>query len=182
MSSREEEWRRWMMAARRGDEASYRRLLVDVARQVRVWVRRTLRSAGQPEADLEDIVQETLLALHLKGHTWNAEQKFSPWLNAIVRHKVTDAMRRRIGRRWLPIDDFLDILAIEEAHPGLERQDILKMAESLPDKQRAMVVSVFVDGCSTAEAASRLDMTEGTAPVTLHRALGRLAKRFGDRD
>ena len=170
-----------MLAARRGDEASYRKLLADVARYTRGWVSRNLHSAGCPDADLEDVVQEILLALHLKRHTWKADERFSPWLNGIVRHKVTDSMRRRAGRRWLPIEDFLDVLAIEECHPGLERQDILTMADSLPDKQRAIVVAMFVDGHSTAEAASRLDMTESTARVTLHRALGNLAKRFGGR-
>jgi RNA polymerase sigma-70 factor (ECF subfamily) len=182
MSGKEEEWRRWMLAARRGDEASYKQLLADVARHVRPWARKNMRNSAHPEADLEDIVQETLLALHLKRHTWNADERFSPWLNAIVKHKVIDSMRRRAGRQWLPIDDFVDVLAVEEVHSGLERQDILKMAESLPKKQRAIVVAMFVDGHSTAEAASRFDMSEGAVRVTLHRALGKLAKRFGDRN
>ena len=182
MSDREEKWRRWMVDARAGDEDAYKQLLTDLARHVRPWARRNIRNADHAEADLEDIVQEILLAVHLKRHTWNADGRFSPWLNAIVKYKVIDAVRRRTGRRWVPIDDFADVLAVEETRPGLERRDIIKMADSLPDKQRAIVVAMFVDGHSTAEAASRLAMTEGAVRVTLHRALGKLAKRFGDRN
>ena len=182
MSGREDEWRRWMLAAREGDEACYKRLLADVARHVRVWVRRSMRDLGQAEADLEDVVQETLLALHLKRHTWNAEEKFSPWLNAIVRHKVIDAARRRTGRRWVPIDDLVEVLAAEETKSNLERYDILRMAEHLPKQQRAVLVAMFVDGQTAAETASRFDMTEGAVRVSLHRALRKLAKMFGNRN
>lgn len=182
MSGREDEWRRWMLAARQGDEAAYKRLLSDVVRHVRMWVRSSLRNWRHAEPDLEDIVQETLLALHLKRHTWNADERFSPWLNAIVRHKVIDAVRRRTGRQWVPIDDVVEVLAAENTAAGLERQDILKMAEHLPKKQRAVVMALFMDGHTTAEAASRFDMTEGAVRVTLHRALRKLAKTFGDRN
>jgi RNA polymerase sigma-70 factor (ECF subfamily) len=171
-----------MVDARAGDEDAYKQLLTDLARHVRSWARRNLRNADHAEADLEDIVQEILLAVHLKRHTWNADERFSPWLNAIVKYKVIDAVRRRTGQRWVPIDDFAEVLAVEETQPGLERRDIIKMADSLPDKQRAVVVAMFVDGHSTAEAASRFAMTEGAVRVTLHRALGKLAKRFGDRN
>lgn len=182
MSDKEEQWRRWMLAARGGDEASYRQLLHDLARHVRVWARRSMRNSGHGDADLEDIVQETLLAFHLKRHTWNADERFSPWLNAIVKYKAIDAMRRRTSARWVPIDDFADVLAVEQDQPGLERQDIIKMAESLPDRQRAIMVAMFVDGRSTAETAAQLRMTEGAVRVTLHRALAKLARRFGGRD
>lgn len=175
----EERWRRWMLAARAGDEASYRQLLHDLARHVRLWARRGMRNSGHGDADLEDIVQETLLALHLKRHTWNAEERFSPWLNAIVKYKVIDAMRRRSSARWVPIEDFADVLAVEDDQPALGRRDIVKMAESLPDRQRAVVVAMFVDSRSTAETAAHLGMTEGAVRVTLHRALARLAQRFG---
>jgi len=137
-------------------------------------------TSGHSEADLEDIVQETLLALHLRRHTWNGDEAFSPWLNAIVKYKLIDSMRRRTGRRWLPIDDYVDVLAVEEVHPGLQSRDIIKMAEVLPEKQRAIVLAIFVDGRSTAETASRLNMTESAVRVALHRALGKLAKRFGE--
>ena len=54
--------------------------------------------AGVGDADVEDAVQETLLAIHLKRHTWDPEQPLAPWVYAIARHKVVDALRRR-GRR-----------------------------------------------------------------------------------
>lgn len=180
MSGKEEEWRRLMLAARQGDEAAYKALLRELASHIRIWARTSMRDRHH-EADLEDVVQETLLAIHLKRHTWNADAAFSPWLRAIIRHKVVDALRRRARRSWLSIDDYADVGAVRQSQAGLERRDIVTMAASLSGKQRDVVVAMFVDGQSTAETASQLRMTQGAVRVTLHRALGKLAKRFGNR-
>ena len=68
------------------------------------------------DADIEDVVQETLLAIHLKRQTWDAEPAGSrPWVAAIARHKTIDAMRRRGVRRAEPIEDFEAVLAAPEA-------------------------------------------------------------------
>jgi RNA polymerase sigma-70 factor (ECF subfamily) len=179
MGDKEERWRHWMLASRAGDEAAYKLLLQDLARHVRIWARRGMRNSGHGDADLEDVVQETLLAFHLKRHTWDANERFSPWLNAIVRYKVIDAMRRRNSARWVPIEDFADVLAAVDDQPALGRRDIVKMAQSLPEKQRAVVVAMFVDGLSTAETAAHLKLSQGAVRVTLHRALSSLARQFG---
>ena len=76
------------------------------------------------DADIEDVVQETLLAIHLKRHTWDGGLKLAPWVNAIARHKIIDAMRRRGARRSEPIEDFEAALAAPEAEDPHLRSDI----------------------------------------------------------
>src|SRR5437763_1597182 len=104
-------WSSMMKAAIAGDDGVYRRLLEDIGRSIRAMVRSAFARARGGDADVEDVVQETLLAIHLKRHTWDPEQKLGPWVGAIARHKTIDAMRRRGGRKMEPIEDFEDFLA-----------------------------------------------------------------------
>src|SRR5216684_2096823 len=109
-----EPWAKMMRAAIGGDEAIYRRLLVEIGRSVRGMARGALSRARVGDADVEDVVQETLLAIHLNRLTWDGGLRLAPWVAAIARHKIIDAMRRRGARRFQPIEDFESILAAPE--------------------------------------------------------------------
>src|SRR3546814_19762831 len=81
-----------MRAAIGGDDRAYAEFLDRAARLVRRFARRKVVCGG---IDPEDIVQETLLAVHMKRHTWRDDAPVTPWLFAIARHKPLDAFRRR---------------------------------------------------------------------------------------
>src|SRR5271155_3072254 len=102
----EERWAKMMRAALAGDEGVYRRLLEEIGRAVRPMARGAFSRARVGDADVEDVVQETLLAIHLKRQTWDGGQRLAPWVNAIARHKIIDAMRRRGARRLEPLQEF----------------------------------------------------------------------------
>ena len=78
-----------MRAANAGDETAYRRLLEALAPFLRQIVQRSFARAGFGNSDVEDVVQEILLAIHLKRQTWDKDQAITPWVSAIA---------RRIGR------------------------------------------------------------------------------------
>ena len=110
-----------MRLARQGDDEAYRRLLGHVAIWLRAVVRRGLASAGRGPAESEDIVQEALLAVHLKRETWDASRPIGPWLRAIAQHKLADHLRRRGFHDHLDIDEWSNAaeLAVEvEADSG----------------------------------------------------------------
>src|ERR1700730_6884857 len=100
-----------MRSAISGDSAAYRRLLGAIAPVLRAMARRGLARAGQPVDQAEDIVQDILLAVHLKRHTWDTDAPFAPWLFAIARNKLIDALRRRGRRIFVNVDDFSETLA-----------------------------------------------------------------------
>ena len=96
--ARENEWSQLMRAAMNGDGAAYQRLLNDLSRVLRATVRRGFGGADLPASDAEDVVQEVVLAIHLKRHTWDQSKPIGPWIMAITRNKMIDEIRRR-GRR-----------------------------------------------------------------------------------
>ena len=107
----EAELARLMRAALAGDDKAYAGFLHAVAGLVRAFAR---RRTGQGGIDPEDIVQETLLAVHVKRHTWKADAAVTPWLYAIARYKLIDAYRRRGRRIDVEIDEIADTFAAPE--------------------------------------------------------------------
>lgn len=175
--NREEEWAAWMRAAMGGDAAAYRRLLEALTHSLRAVTRRGFAQAGAALNDVEDVVQETLLAIHLKRHTWDMDQPLGPWVRAIARHKLIDALRRRGRRIEVPIDLVIDSLPADEGPSNLDRQDAHRLVDGLNGRQQAVVRSISIEGKSIRETADRLGMNEGAVRVALHRGLKALAAR-----
>jgi len=171
----ESHWSGLMRAATRGDAAAYRQLLEELAPVLRRLVSREWHRSDSCEA--EDVVQETLLALHLKRHTWDQSRPFLPWVRAIARNKLTDALRRRPRQVHLPIDDVADALASGPV-VDTDRADAAQLLAGLKGRRREIVYSVYVEGASSREVAQRLGMNEGTVRVALHRGLQAMARAF----
>ena len=164
-----------MRLARQGDDEAYRRLLGHVSLWLRSVVRRRLTSAGRGTADSEDIVQEALLAMHLKRDTWDETQSLEPWLRAIARHKLADHLRRRGYRDHVDIDDYADSLEAAVDVDVSATIDSQRLLASLPERQRRIVEEISLEGRRAADVAARLGMSEGAVRVSLHRALKALA-------
>jgi RNA polymerase sigma-70 factor (ECF subfamily) len=163
-----------MRAALSGDANAYERLLKELAPALRAIARRAIARSGAA-IDAEDIVQETLIAVHLKRHTWIATEPIGPWVRAIARHKAIDALRRRGRHVHVPVEDFEEVLAAEDAGPDFPRQDLARHLHRLPARQREVIQSIALDGYSIRATAGRFNMSEGAVRVALHRAVGALA-------
>jgi RNA polymerase sigma-70 factor, ECF subfamily len=174
----ESEWTGLMLLANAGDNVAYHRLLRSVTPVLRAAARRGLTRAGQPPDQAEDIVQDILLAVHLKRHTWNPTAAFAPWLFAIARNKLIDALRRRGRRVFVNIDDFSETLPGEQAEETLPAPEVAAHLQSLPKGQRDVLQSIAVDSASIKDTAAKLSMTEGAVRVALHRGLTKLATRL----
>jgi RNA polymerase sigma factor (sigma-70 family) len=175
-SRREDDWAAWMRAARAGDAAAYRRFLLEVAPYLRALARRGGGRTGLPEDEAEDVVQDVLLAIHLKRHSWDQSRPIGPWLATITRNRLIDAFRRRGGRAPdLSLDLVAETLAAGNAEEADIRHDVGRLLEQLGTRHRQVVEAVSIQGRSAAEAAGQLRMSEGAVRVTLHRALKLLA-------
>jgi len=166
-----------MRAALAGNSAAYAALLGELARVLRAQVSRALARAGRGNAEVEDIVQEVLLAIHLKRDSWNPELPFSPWLNAVARYKLIDSLRRRSGGRDVAVEDLAEVLPAPEEKND-DRADATRLIARLDERPRAIVEAISLEGRSTGEVAAKLNMSEGAVRVALHRALKTLAKLY----
>jgi RNA polymerase sigma-70 factor (ECF subfamily) len=165
-----------MRSANAGDSAAYHHLLRNIAPVLRATTRSRLRRANQPVELAEDIVQEILIAVHLKKHTWLPGASFAPWLFAIARNKLVDALRKRNRVVHVDLDDVSETLASEPVEDTLDSAEIARRLEQLPARQRDVLQAIAVESASIKATADRLAMTEGAVRVALHRGLTNLSR------
>ena len=169
-------------AGRQGDEARYAHALRECALLLRRFIAAKLqRMAPGMVGDTEDVVQECLLALHLKSHTYDAGQPFEPWLYAVARYKLIDLLRRRQPGRELSLDLLAETQEFPQPEDASEPQagaDLAVLLAHLPDKQRRPIELVKLEGRSVAEAAATTGLSISAVKVGIHRGLKALAKRL----
>ena len=164
-----------LVLALAGDNRAYAQFLGHSGARLRAYFRRRL--IAYPD-DVEDLVQETLLAIHNSRHTFRAAQPVTVWLHAIARYKLIDCLRARSARAAidLPLDEDVEASFADDAPLAAEsRRDLLTLLGTLPDRLRLPIVHVKLEGLSVAEAAARTGMSESAVKVGIHRGLKRLA-------
>jgi RNA polymerase sigma-70 factor (ECF subfamily) len=174
---RDEIWSQQMRAAIAGDEAAYRTVLRNIAPAIRATARAGFARYGSPAGDVEDVVQETLLAVHLKRHTWQQSEPLMPWVLAIARNKLIDCLRRKRGID-VPIDDVVETLEAATEEQPLDGQEVTAMLDSLQPRQRDIVRMITLEGHAIKDVAGRLAMNEGAVRVALHRSLKAMAAYY----
>jgi RNA polymerase sigma-70 factor (ECF subfamily) len=138
------------------------------------------RRLGRDAAESEDLVQETLIAVHLKRHTFDITQPFTPWAYAIARYKFIDHLRRSGSRREAPLEDADALLASDDREEREAQSDLARLLTALPERQRTLIVDVKIGGLSIEEASQKSGMSTSAVKVSIHRAVKAMAKRFRD--
>jgi RNA polymerase sigma factor (sigma-70 family) len=174
MTDQTDGWDALLAAANAGDARAYARFLETVTPVLRGIVRAKGGSLGR--AECEDVLQEVLLAVHLKRHTWISGTPVRPWLYAITRYKVVDAFRARGRNVDLPIEDFSEFLVASDGPDPTETTDMAKMIGMLDGRSAEIVRKIGLEGLSVAETGRALTMSDGAVRVALHRALKTLAR------
>jgi RNA polymerase sigma-70 factor, ECF subfamily len=166
----------WFMNGLAGDATAYRQFLAALTCYLRSYLRK--RIPHFPD-DVEDLVQEILLAVHNARHTYRSDEPLTPWVYAIARYKLMDFFRARARCESLndPIDNHAEIFAVSVDEPFDARRDISKLMEHLPDKQRLSILHVKLQGLSIAETAQLTGLSEAAVKVSVHRGLKALAAR-----
>ncbi|WP_109122621.1 sigma-70 family RNA polymerase sigma factor [Azospirillum sp. TSO22-1] len=178
MSSLEPRLSALMRASLAGDAQAYRAFLSELTVLLR---RYCLRQLGADRlADAEDLVQETLMAIHTRRATYDPDRPVTAWAHAIARYKLVDHLRRRHPQVGVPLDDVEDFLAApDDTEPAMARCDVGRLLDTLPEQPRALIRQVKLEGASIAETAARTGLSESAVKVGIHRGLKALAARFG---
>lgn len=159
-----------------GDEAAHRVFLSEAAALLRGYFRNRLR--GAPE-DAEDLVQETLVALHTRRDTYDPTYPLTAWMYAIARYRLIDHLRRAKHRSHASLDG----VEIGDADPHYDasdaRRDVNTLLTKLPEKQRAAIRLVKLEEKSVREAAQITGLSESDIKISIHRGLKTLMRLMG---
>lgn len=157
-----------MVAAQNGHGGAYRRLLGEVSDWlIRYFLRRL------PPGEVDDAVQETLLAVHRRRHTYDPDYPLGPWLAAIAKHKWIDQLRS-LGRR--PTDELPDDLAVGDHEASVISSSVLaSLLEELRPAQAQAILLVKVQGYSIEDASAQTGLSASAIKMNIHRGLARLA-------
>jgi RNA polymerase sigma-70 factor (ECF subfamily) len=176
MTTHETELKELMLASLDGDGASHRALLERLSRRLRAYYKGKLAGIGRDATEAEDLVQEAVLAIHVKRHTYDPAQPLTPWVHAIARYKLIDFLRRnRASFADVPIDEADEVMAHDDNVSAESTYDVRRLMERLPKKMQCSIEAVKLDGLSIAEAAERCGISEPGVKVNIHRGLKALA-------
>ncbi len=176
VSDAETELRALFLRGLDGDAAAYRTFLQRLGAHLRAFLGRRLFGWSD---EVEDLVQECLLAMHNHRHTYQIDQPLTAWAHAIARHKLIDLLRSKSVREALhdPLDDEMALFAASETDASDARRDLDGLLETLPEKQREPIRCVKLQGLSVAETARLTGLSESAVKVGIHRGLKALARR-----
>lgn len=169
-----------MKAGLGGDAAAYRAVLSQLSAVLRAYYKGRLARIGRSATEAEDLMQDALMAIHTRRHTYNPVEALTPWVYAIARYKLIDHLRRtRTSMTDLPIENAEEVMA-QDDYAGTESvNDLTRLLSQLPEKMRRAIQCVKLDGLSVAEAASRCGMSESAVKVNVHRGLKALVASIG---
>ncbi len=173
MRAVESQLRAWMIAGLEGEALAHRCLLEALVPLLTAFFRRRM-SSGTDE--VEDLVQDTLIAVHTRRATYDRARMFTPWLFSIARYKLIDHFRRL--RHTVPIDGLENILKVEGFEAACNaRLDVDGLLDTLPRKQARVIRAMRIDGNSISEIARSAGLGESDVKVSIHRGLKALAAR-----
>jgi len=160
-----------------GDTRAYHAFLAELSAHLRGFLRKRLYWL---QDDVEDLVQEILLAVHNGRATWRPDEPLTAWVHAIARYKLADFFRARARREALqtPLDEELEIFATSDTDAADASRDLGKLLDQLPDRQRLPIVHVKLQGLSVTETAKLTGLSESAVKVGVHRGLKALAMKF----
>jgi RNA polymerase sigma-70 factor (ECF subfamily) len=171
---KEQELKRLLLASIAGDAAAHRAFLALVATHLRAFFRARLN--GAPDA--EDLLQETLIALHTKRDTFDPTYPAAAWIYAIARYRLIDHLRRT-RRRGVAVaveDVEGELFAHAEADASDARKDVSDLLTALPAKQRDAIRLTKLEELPVKEAADRLGLTVSDVKISVHRGLKTLMR------
>jgi RNA polymerase sigma-70 factor (ECF subfamily) len=165
-----------MLAALDGDGRAYRGLLEDLRQHLGRYYARRLGPALA--ANCDDLVQDTLMAIHSRRLTYDRNQRLTGWVYAIARYKLIDHFRRHKLRATVPLDEEANLFSADDSGNAVVRRDVEVALGTIPARPADLIRQVRIDGATIAEAAQKSGMSESAVKVSIHRGLKALTARF----
>lgn len=179
MSVKEAQLKLWMVAAQTGDKGAYQELLTTLEPVFRRFAFKLKVSVD----DIDDVVQNTLVAIHSSRHTYLPNYSFLAWAFSICRRKINDHFRiiYRLNQVEI-IDETLLFKIFKEDTDSAEHNDqyetLLKMLDKLSVPQKTIVTAIKLENRRIKDIAESLNMSEASVKTTAHRGYKKLKEIF----
>ncbi len=166
-----------MKLAQKGDSDAYRKLLAELSTMLEKYALRAVkRSSSRGDTTFaKDIVQEVLLAIHAKRHTYEPSQRFLPWVFGIARHKLVDWQRKHFFE-FKSFDFEFDLSEFPADEVPSDPQMLQSLLGQLSSNQRTVLELTKIQGLSIEEAAKKTGLSEANVKVLAHRGILTLRK------
>ena len=162
-------WGELMTAAQGGNGGAYNRLLTEVAAWLQRYYARRL-----PPSYVDDVVQEALIAIHVKRHTYEPERPFRAWMAGIARYKWIDRLPSINRNRFDPVEG-IDVPVEDPGSAVTGRLDVQKLLTQLKPAQADVIRLVKLEGYSIEEASAATGQSIALVKINIHRGIARLA-------
>jgi RNA polymerase sigma-70 factor, ECF subfamily len=171
-----------MLAGLEGDEASHSAVLMKLSTHLRAYFKGQLLRVGRGPADAEDLVQETVIALHTRRHTYDRSQLFTPWVYAIARYRLIDYLRRtKTSAMEVPVEEADEVLAVDDPQSVESTLDLEALMSQISPKVSQVIRYVKLEGLSVNETAAKTGMSPSAVKVSVHRGLKALSRLINQR-
>lgn len=167
-----------MLLSLGGDAAAYRMLLSELSGRLRSFYRRRL---GDSLSDTEDLVQETLMAMHVRRMSFDRTQLVTAWVYAIARYKLVDYLRRKQVRSSVSVEDCEELFGPDEVEQTSASHDVQRLLSTLPAATSEAIRLTKLEGHSIEEAAERTGKSATATKVSIHRGMLRLMAKRDDK-
>lgn len=160
---------RLMARAQHGDRKAYTLLLSECSGWLTRYFARKIASS-----QIDDLVQEVLMAVHRKRASYDPTRPFLPWLAAIARYRWIDHLRSHYRAE---MEELHENSAAEESDEDavMARVSLERLFDSLSPAQAAAIEMVKIEGQSVRETASKTGQSESAVKVNIHRGLKKLS-------
>ena len=162
-----QKWDEWIHAVLKGDQNAYRLLLTSL----RLWLSAYFTKRVHSNV-VEDLVQDTLLTLHAKRHTFDPRYSFGPWIAAVARHRWIDHMRATLKYVETQLDD--DYPSQETERDICAKHDVKTLLKLIPPTQAEVIELVKLKELSVEEVSKQTGHSPSSVKVMVHRGMKRM--------
>lgn len=178
--SREDSLRKLMLDSMQGNLDAYQVFLMEVSKLIRIYLTKRRGPIG-PER-IEDLVQEVLMAIHLKKSSYRQDLPVLPWIYTIAKHKLIDEFRsdQRRSRFFNPLRDYQDLFNLEDVYQS--KQEVETLLSGFSEKQKEVLIMAKVEKVPLQEIAVQMKMSLSSVKVTVHRTIHGIREKLLKKD
>ena len=158
-----------MKEAQEGSSTSYDTLLSEVY----MFLESYLNSKVYNKSQIDDVIQEILLAIHNSRHTFDNSKSFMSWMLAIAHYKVSDHLCFQFKQKTQELEESLLDMSTDALSALIENQNtqlLYQAIDELDQKPRQIIKLLKIEGMKVSEVATELNLSESNVKVIAHRA------------